>query len=264
MKEKIAIVIPSHKPYEHFLKPVLKNIRNSINQNLYPYKFIVSVTDNENQIQEAESEDTIVLKDSINNGENTAINQCFNYALRNQFDYLALTCDDHMIHESSSPIFDVIDYLKSPFFENRKYKMCAISTFYHPACYVDKYMTYPGGGRNPNNLIKNWIPNNIILRFLVISRNTLIDLYNGFFSHPAILSGHGDVICGYVSARNGEMPVEFNNVKFDFVPNMNDFDSSYKPSEKFRSLRFMSCDVAARLMNEYVSGTKIYGDLVNY
>lgn len=253
--KKIAIVIPSAKPYNIFLRVVLENVRASISKNPYPYQFIVSAPHDIPEL--ANQEDVVLLRDTVNNGENIAINQCFDYALKNGFDYLLLTCDDHVIHPDSKPLFDVIDFLQSDTFKDRKLKMCAVATHYHPTCYVDQGMPTPGGGRNPANFIKNFIPYTPILRFFVTDRDTLIKNFNGSFGHPDVLSGHGDVLVGYYSAINGETPIELQEVKWDYInpSDLNNYDGVYKNSSKFINLRTQSCNVAAQLMNKYIPGT---------
>jgi hypothetical protein len=134
-----------------------------------------------------------LIKDNKKQNGNVAFNEASRHALG---EYFFILCDDHYI---SPGILYGGEFLSSPTFSRRKYKIASMSS--GAPCYI---------GEIPNFPQTSFIPKSVMCRFPFFNREMYEKYLNGYVFHPNfnICSHFADNYLSYFLVLNGEPPVE--------------------------------------------------------
>lgn len=175
----VSFIVPTNRPFENFANIVFDNILELENRN-YDIEIVCVSPNNPNR------KDVLWVEEEIETGG--SIWGCNEGAKRSNGDYIVLCCDDHVFDVNT---LKIVDRLRGPDFDNRKYKIICIPTNWHGPCYL------------PNDL-----PQHIIARFPIFERKTYENLLGGYVFHPTFKHHYGDNWLGYYLGEVGEGVIE--------------------------------------------------------
>lgn len=251
MKKKLAIIIPSVKPYDITCRLAVDSIIKSINKNpICEYKIYIYGPNNPNDDR------VVFLKEERQSGENVAINQIISL-ISNDFDYIFLTADDFVVDEDSI-LTDAISLLEGELFKERKMKICTLATTLNSPCFSPSNLPFPEGspfGRiyAPDSFT---IPSFMICRFPFISKDTLVNYLNNRIFPDGVYSGYGDSCLSYFLLTNDEPCIEASNIKLHFMESVHDLDRVSRRQHEWINLRSISCIAAHNYIKNYKKGNK--------
>jgi hypothetical protein len=183
----ISFLIPTIRPHDKFLSVVLNNIRSIPTK--YTYEICVYGP------EKPADKDVVFFEEKERTGQLYG----FNHMAKNcNGDYVIIMVDDHHFVNS----FDLcIDFLKSDFFKNRKYKITSLN----PGDIVCNPVKGQIMGDKP---IDFDIPRFSICRFPVLAKSTMNDLLDGVV-FPSVLKGSaGDNFLGGFLHKKGETCID--------------------------------------------------------
>lgn len=253
MNKKVAILIPTIKPYGISCKLVVDSIINSINKKpIAKYDIFLSGPIN------PDDKRIIFIPEKNQLGENITINNLAKEVLL-KYDYIFLTADDYIV-DDKSVLFDAIDFLESSIFDNRMMKICTLATTQDSPCYSYKHLPFPEGSPygkiyNPNNSFS--IPHLMICRFPFVKTETINKYLNNKIYPSSVSSGYGDSCLSYFLYSNGEPCIECSNVKLSFLEHIHNLDRISRKTSEWIENRSKSCINAYNFISKYTAG-KIY------
>ncbi len=127
-------------------------------------------------------------------------------------EYIIIAVDDHQF---VTPFDYAIDKLKSQQFENRKFKLCSLSTN------DGQVQPLPFEGARFGSVLKmkngGW-PKGITMRFPVCHRDTVNTLLHGYIFHPEFRYHAGDIWLGCYLSFMGEPGLECLESRIQSIP----------------------------------------------
>lgn len=250
MKNKIAVMIPTVKPYDVSCGLAVDSIISSINRNpIADFDIFISGPQNPN-------DDRVkFIKEEKQEGENITNNYLAGQVIDN-YDYIFITSDDYVV-EKNNNLLDAIGFLESESFSNRKMKICSISTSTDSPCITGPFLSFPEGssyGRDyrPNNAFI--IPPLPICRFPFAKTSTVKKYLNSKIYPNAIYSGYGDICLSYFLHANKEPCLEFSGVKLSFMNHIHSVDRIGRKDKDWIQKRSVSCINAYSFISKYHEG----------
>ncbi len=152
--------------------------------------------------------------------------------------FVTLSDDLEMINS----IDHCINMIESEFFKHRDFKICGLSC--GNPCALSQRNSRMG---NVTALKEDW-PKANILRFVVVKRETVNKLLNGYIYHPQFYHAAGDIWLGYFLAMNNEPCIEGPT---QILPT----NSLHNPS-----FEVQDCNTAFALVHNFQNGEKYYVD----
>ena len=200
-RKDISFLIPTNRPHKLFLNRTLDAIQ-SYNSLGYDYEILVSTT--------TAAKDTKNIKyflDKENEGSIAPINFLASQACG---DYLCVLVDDYL---PSSNLFSVINFLKSPIYDDRRFKITSLSVtvgppgrmYRLPSERVPPAVIHPKTG---SSLKHN---RNFIMKFPTMSRETY-DLLGKNIFHPHFIHHVADNYLSIYIGNMGEETIENSEV----------------------------------------------------
>ena len=253
MKNKIAVIIPTVKPYNVSCKLAVDSIISSINRNpIADFDIFISGP------QDPNDDRVKFIKEEKQEGENVTNNYLVAQVV-DKYDYIFLSSDDFIV-ESSCNLLDAIEFLESESFSNRKMKICSISTSTDSPCVTGPFLSFPEGSSygkdyRPNNAFI--IPAFTICRFPFVKTSTVKKYLNNRFYPNSIYSGYGDICLSYFLYANKEPCLEFAGVKLSFMNHIHSIDRVARRNKEWIQNRSVSCINAYSFISGYSEG-KIY------
>ena len=253
MKNKIAVIIPTIKPYDVSCKLAVDSIISSINRNpIADFDIFISGPRNPN-------DDRVkFIKEEKQVGENITINYLAAQVV-DKYDYIFLTSDDYIV-EKNCNLLDTIDFLESEQLSNRKMKICSVSTSTDSPCVTGPFLSFPEGSSygkdyRPNNAFV--VPAFTICRFPFAKTSTVKKYLNSKIFPNSIYSGYGDICLSYFLHANKEPCLEFSGVKLSFMEHVHSIDRVGRRDKELIQNRSVSCINAYSFISGYSEG-KIY------
>ncbi len=182
----ISFLIPTIRPHEQFLNIVLSNIRSIPTK--YSYEICVYGP------EKPKDENVVWFEEKERTGQLYGFNLMAKHC---NGEYLVVMVDDHVLQ---SPIDESIDFLKSDFFKNRKYKITSLN----PGDIVCNPVRGQIMGDQP---IDFDIPRFPICRFPIMDKNTF-HLLGDIIFNPCLRSHAGDNFLGGYMFKKGEICVD--------------------------------------------------------
>lgn len=248
--KKIAIIIPTIKQYEISCKLAVDSIINSINRNrILDYEIFISGPEKPNDSR------VTFIKEEKQTGENITINNVAKQ-VSSFYDYTFLTADDHIITDDSN-LLDSCNFLQSETYTNRRIKICTLATSTDSPCYAGSCLPFPDGSPygkvfRPNDFFE--IPQFMICRFPVFTKDTFKYQMNERIFPENINSGYGDNCLGYFLYANNEPCIEYSNVKLSFMEHIHNVDRISRWKYEWIDNRSQSCMNAHNFMKNYKKG----------
>ena len=250
MKNKIAVMIPTVKPYDVSCRLAVDSIISSINRNpIADFDIFISGPRDPN-------DDRVkFIKEEKQEGENITNNYLARQVIDN-YDYILITSDDYVV-EKNNNLLDAIGFLESESFSNRKMKICSISTSTDSPCITGPFLSFPEGspyGRDyrPNNAFI--IPPLPICRFPFAKTSTVKKYLNSKIYPNSIYSGYGDICLSYFLHANKEPCLEFEGVKLSFMKHIHSIDKVGRRDKEWIQNRSVSCINAYSFISKYREG----------
>lgn len=243
MKIDLSFLIPTNKPYQQFAKHVVNGIHeaNSYkNKGKYTFEIICysHETISDYRIQ--------YIKEEVPDGASNASNFLANVSTGKYFITLP---DDHYVPNN---IFDIIDFLESPIFTGRKFKIATLP------CGNNNFTTY--AETSPAPFLKKLdldinLPSFPVPCFPFCSRHTYENHLGGHLFHPQIRY-FCDWYLGYYLFTNNEPVIQFNECLFpsfegslDFQKTTNTYDHIFKRKlNKYYGISYVNL---YRIIKEY-------------
>lgn len=200
-KKDISFLIPTNRPHENFLNRTLHAIQ-SYNSLGYNYEILISTT-NRGQ----DKKNIKFFTDQENEGSIAPINFLASQACG---DYLCVLVDDYL---PSSNLFSVINFLKSPIYDNKRFNITSLSVAVGtpgnmgrlPPEPVPPAVTHPKTG---SSLKHN---RNFIMKFPTMSRDTYNLLGKNIF-HPHFIHHVADNYLAIYVGHMGEKTIECSEI----------------------------------------------------
>ena len=180
-------------------------------------------------------------------------NVAFNEAAKNSSgDFIYILCDDHYV---SSNIVHGDQFLHSPTFKNRQYKIASMAS--GAPCYI---------GEIPNFPETSFIPRNVMCRFPFFTREMYTKHMNEHVFHPNfnICSHFADNYLSYFLALNDEPAIECDYIRLQEMPETDQYDDGSVepfggPQKKYPTGYLESLDVYVNLCNNLKKGSSYVG-----
>lgn len=249
---KLAVIIPSIKPYDISCRLAVDSIIKSIQRSNIDCDYTIYVHSPNNPNDER----IVFVKEEKQGGENIAINNIIT-KISDKYDYYFLTADDFVLTDDSN-LLDAINFINSEAYASRKMKICTLATTQDSPCYSIAQLPFPEGSPYGRTYQGDGflIPNFIICRFPVFDKKTLNVYLNNHIFPPNVYSGYGDSCLSYYLTLNDEPCLEVSSVKLHFLEHIHDIDRISRRSSEWIRLRSESCIKAYEYIKNYIKGNK--------
>lgn len=216
VKPTVSFLISSaYKPYEQFGKKVIESIENIDCKGL-EYEILYCSPRKYRPNEASTPGYCTFITDYADKGAIPAYNAMIPMC---SGEYVCILADDHLVPPN---FFDAIDFLKSDVFKDRKYKICTLAS--RDPCYLPPAAFGPlwQAGVWPD--LKPWL----IMRFPVVSMQTLKDHMESTIFYKSLFSHFGDCLAGYFLGSNDEPGLECSSVGLTCLEESNAVQNEHK------------------------------------
>lgn len=200
-KTNISFLIPTNRPHEKYLDTTIFSINNIDNLD-FNYEILVSSTNSG-----VDSKNTKYFKDSENEGSIGPINFLASQA---SGDYICVLVDDYL---PSKNLFSVINFLQSPLYDDRKYKVTSLSVTVpsNGQYYQLPAELVPPSTIHPITKAERKHNRNYIMKFPTMDRKTY-ELFGEKIFHPHFLHHVADNYMSIYLGYMGEPTIECRSI----------------------------------------------------